>query len=198
MSMSIASRQRSMIAGYFASSTTRRRQTRRIREMQPSPRYMPSRYEYGAAGNAAKLWATPHAAEPAGTLDRTCGRQRQSRTVGRGMPVSRAMAQSFMPAAMSCRTALNSSADRIVAPSAGCLQRRKRHRQLDGRAGTIVTYARVSELADEMALGAIVLWAWGFESPLAHSFCSDLRLAVGPGLACSSWLAMRIRTSSRP
>lgn len=125
----MAWQQRSIIAGYFWSSTMRRRQTRRLREMQPSPRYMPSRYEYGAAGNAAKLWPAPHSAEPAGNLDRTCGRQRQSRTVGRGMPVSRAMAQSFMPAAISFRTVSNSSADRTFGPFAGCLHRRKRHRQ---------------------------------------------------------------------
>src|SRR5882724_10819394 len=79
------------------------------------------------------------------------------------------MTQSLMPAAMSCRTVSKSSADRIVAPFVRCLQRRKCHRQRDGPAGTIGPYARVSELADEMALGAIVLWAWGFESPLAHS-----------------------------
>lgn len=111
--------------------------------MQPSPRYMPSRYEYGAAGNAAKLWPTPHSAEPAGTLDRNCGRQRQSRTVGRGMPVSRAMAQSFMPAAISFRTVSNSSADRIIGPFAGCLHHRKRHRQT-GRASRYDFHLRAS------------------------------------------------------
>ena len=61
----MATRQRSMISGYFLSNVTRRRQIRRLRETQPSPRYTAedirlwrcrksSKVEYGAAGRAAK------------------------------------------------------------------------------------------------------------------------------------------------
>ena len=53
---------------------------------------------------------------------------------------------------------------------------------LDWLAGTIGICARVSELADEMALGAIVLWAWGFESPLAHQ---AVLVESGAALSCS-------------
>lgn len=53
-----------------------------------------------------------------GSLNWRGGLHRQSRTVGRGMPVFRLIAQSFIPAATSRRTSSNSSADRIVAPFA--------------------------------------------------------------------------------
>ena len=47
-------------------------------------------------------------------LARTCGRSRQSRTVQREMPVCRAIAQSFIPAAISRCTVSNSSIQRTT------------------------------------------------------------------------------------
>jgi hypothetical protein len=82
----IAVQQRPMIPGYLVSRKTRNRQTCRPREMQPSPRYMPSKYQYAAAGRAAKSWSTPHGDDATG-LFRVGGRIRQSRTVQRGTPV---------------------------------------------------------------------------------------------------------------